>query len=270
MSKQKIISHPSLIHNEDLKTICQPLQKLGIHYFAHVNINDASQFSVLSLDPVFIKLYLEKSYYNFDAHFVESRISEQYLIWDTIEREKESKILYDDFHHCSLGHTFTIMQNNGDSKDCYHFGSWLGNNAINGAYLQNIDLLKKFILYFQDKVNSSKELRAAYDIRFSMTNHEAGYHAKNLGQVITAEELMPPLDLKRFYLNRSTWLSRKEIECLHWLSYGKTADEVAMIMSITQRTVRAHIRNIKDKLNCQSQFQLGIAYAKLQNLIEIE
>ena len=62
-------------------------------------------------------------------------------------------------------------------------------------------------------------------------------------------------------------LSKRELECLDWIAKGKTAEMVAMILNISPRTIKAHVKNIKRKLGCFNYFQLGMAYEKLmQNL----
>ena len=44
-------------------------------------------------------------------------------------------------------------------------------------------------------------------------------------------------------------LSVRELEVLQWLKEGKTAWEVGMILSISERTVKFHLANIYAKLN---------------------
>jgi hypothetical protein len=54
----KISKHPSLIHTEDVKTICQPLEKLNINYFAHVHMDKSNQFSTLINNLAYAEYYL--------------------------------------------------------------------------------------------------------------------------------------------------------------------------------------------------------------------
>ena len=44
-------------------------------------------------------------------------------------------------------------------------------------------------------------------------------------------------------------LTARELEVLYWASCGKTADEIATILTITERCVRFHIGNILQKMN---------------------
>lgn len=42
-------------------------------------------------------------------------------------------------------------------------------------------------------------------------------------------------------------LAAREVECLDWVSQGKTAKDVGMILGISERTVRFHLANIRKK-----------------------
>ncbi len=193
-----------------------------------------------------------------------SRSSEQYILWDTIERSKESKSLHDDFIAFDCGHTFTIVQENDDkSKDYFHFAGKLGNTSLNNQYLQNIDLLKMFILYFRDKISNLKELRSAYDYKFSISHEKGGYFTNDQLDQSDLSTFMQAIQLERIYFNGNQYLTKREFECLYWLSIGRTLDQIATILKITPRTINAHIKNIKDKLNCDNQFQLGMIFSKI-------
>ena len=43
-------------------------------------------------------------------------------------------------------------------------------------------------------------------------------------------------------------LSSREIECLHWLAAGKTIAESAIILGISERTLRFHVNNARERL----------------------
>ncbi|WP_207094947.1 helix-turn-helix transcriptional regulator [Novosphingobium sp. PY1] len=43
-------------------------------------------------------------------------------------------------------------------------------------------------------------------------------------------------------------LSRREVECLHWASVGKTNEETGMILGLSRATIRFHIANAARKL----------------------
>src|SRR5262252_6625848 len=48
---------------------------------------------------------------------------------------------------------------------------------------------------------------------------------------------------------RTSRLSSRESEVLHWLAYGKSGPEIAIILGISTCTVRIHIQSVKRKLD---------------------
>jgi DNA-binding CsgD family transcriptional regulator/PAS domain-containing protein len=85
-----------------------------------------------------------------------------------------------------------------------------------------------------------------------------------VGTSMSVKYKMPPLandsSFSFEYLNKNpskTYLSKKEIECVNWLIKGKSSSEIAAILHISKRTVEAHMNNVKTKLKCYKQFQVG-------------
>lgn len=265
MNKIKQIKiHPSLNFAEDLKQICKPLQLLNIAYFAHVHIDNKNRFSALGLQPEFVKLYLDKEYYRYDIHMAQSQQKESYIIWDNFERVKESQELYDDFMHFNIGHTFTICQKYKDYADYFHFSAKLGQSYMNQYYLSQLHHIKQFIYYFRDKINSNKELRQAYQLKFSIPPYESGYFTLDGNDIILPATYNQAIATNRIFIAQDTYLTKRELQCLHYLALGKKRHEIAQIMSVSPRTIKAHIQNIKSKLNCENQFQLGLKYSEIQ------
>lgn len=61
-------------------------------------------------------------------------------------------------------------------------------------------------------------------------------------------------------------LSIRECECLLWAAQGKTADEMATILGISERTVRFHLNNASQKMDTVNTTQT-VALAIAQGLI---
>ena len=63
-------------------------------------------------------------------------------------------------------------------------------------------------------------------------------------------------------------LSPREIDCLQWAAYGRTGDEIAKEIGISERTVRFHITNACDKLGAERRSQ-AVARALALGLIQL-
>lgn len=250
----KILKHPSLLFSDDLKQICQPLKSLGIEYFSHVIIDDKNQFSGMGTSPEFVKLYFENKYYNIDIHQVELSSNVNYILWDTIEKPDELSDLYNNFNNLSFGHSFTIIKHINGFKHYFDFSSTLGTPNVNQGYLNNFDHLNRFILFFIEQINLHSGLRKAHDIKFAIEEDKRTY----------CDNFNLNLPINRIYFSQNVYLTFREVECLHWLSFGKAINETANMLSITTRTLKAHLANIKTKLGCTSLFQLGYMYQDWQ------
>ncbi len=61
-------------------------------------------------------------------------------------------------------------------------------------------------------------------------------------------------------------LSGREVQCLEWVSRGKTSWETATILGLSERTVNFHLLNACRKLNVYGR-QAGVAQAMRLGLL---
>ncbi|WP_242538471.1 response regulator transcription factor [Trinickia acidisoli] len=64
-----------------------------------------------------------------------------------------------------------------------------------------------------------------------------------------------------------TELTEREFTVLDWLKEGKTNWEIAAILEISERTVKFHVANIREKLSASSRSH-AVALAYSHNLIK--
>lgn len=251
--------NPSFKHSDTLNDICNPLRQWDISYFSHVRMNHQKQMHCLAQAPQFLRHYIEKGFYNFDIHHLQPDTNEQYLLWDLVERKGLSKQMHDDFLAYGYGHTFTIIRQSGEHVDYYNFAMSCTNHGLNESYFQQLHQLKAFIGYFHDQVNMNKDLREAYNLPLQCGDGEY------LSSLNVNKHTYDFLVDKIYVPSANCYLSRREYDCLHWAANGKSQEQIAQILNITPRTVKAHFANLREKLNCFNQFQLGIIFAELQN-----
>lgn len=63
-----------------------------------------------------------------------------------------------------------------------------------------------------------------------------------------------PLAKASLQLNMSS-LTERELEVIEWIKAGKTNHEIAAILSITQNTVKSHLKRVYQKLNVSKRAQ---------------
>lgn len=253
----KIVKHPSIVYAEDIKSICQPLQKLKINYFAHVHIDKSKQFSAIANHPRYAEHYLKNKCYNMDIHMADTSILGKYIIWDAIEFSGKSAVEHQTAIQFGIDHVFTIIEADPSGTHYFHFGSNLLDKSINQIYISQIELLKLFVCYFKEKIISNRVLHAAYDLKFSIDDEVNAFEIKTdacqLNQLQMKSDFLNDMQL----IKKRKLLSAREIEILTWLHHGKTVNEIANILQLADITVNKHIANIKEKAQCYTQFQLG-------------
>lgn len=62
--------------------------------------------------------------------------------------------------------------------------------------------------------------------------------------------------------NHSYEVTQREIECLYYLSLGKSAKQTASALKISSRTVEFHLKNLRNKTGARNRLQL-LAYLSI-------
>lgn len=265
-----ILKHPALIYNYDVETICRPLAKLGITYFAHVNVTKQGELTGISNNARFAEHYLRNKYYNADIHLSKRSNLGNFIVWDTIERIGQSEKMHREAAQFGVMHTFTIIDKKHFSNDFYHFASNVSNKSINHVYIENFDLLQIFIKYFNDTIHScrSSSLAEAYNIKFKIDTEAPGYTIREDSHFLSYQNKRTEFlkDLKKIKDNKLSKneailsLSPQQYSCLKLLSQGNSAKSIAGILNLSPRTVENYIYNLRKMLKCSNSKELIAAY----------
>jgi len=254
-----VYKHPSFIYADDISYLCEPLRKLNISYFAHVRIDHKKQFSTLSANPEFLHHYLKNRYYIADIHMVNEKQFGDFFVWNGIEFSGQSAKMCNEAANFKVYNPFTIIEKKKDYIDYYHFANATKNKQINQVYLANIDLLKRFIAYFNDHVRRSKLLSKAYNFKFSIAGIQP-VAFEDITLALNRDEFSKSVDIhlnsaQKLYFENAV-LSKRQSEILQHVIRGKTLKEIAYIMGLSQHTVGHYFEMIKIKLNVNSKSEL--------------
>lgn len=244
--------HPIATEAEAIQSICRPLQALGIVYFSHARVNEKKELAFLSSHPDFVNLYLQKGYYQHDLHMLNPQNNESYVLWDLVERKSKSKKLHSDFTSFNQDHTFSIIQKNNKGYDIYHFATRPSELSANQMYLENLQNLKLFIRYFQDKISCQKSLKDSYTNKTIQLVPSKGTYNTEKPILNNDQSFLQQID----YYSKCSALTKREDECLHLWLKGYKAKEIADFMELSYRTVQKHLENIKSKIGAGNRCEL--------------
>jgi len=197
----------------------------------------------------------EKNYYCF---LIQDSLSSKTLA----DAELYKRGLHDGQVFFNLDHMFLVLEWNNFYWDYYVFSTYLNNVSIVNFYINELELIRKFISNF--KIAAKKYLEPSI-ILTSPLKIEHGDH------LLDAIEKVQPSGLtdynkhlrkimpEKFLIGDTTsknYLSKQEFFCLNKLAHGATAKSIANSIHISHRTVEKHIQNMKDKLGCHTKLQL--------------
>ena len=259
----KLKHHPSFSNTQDIVALCSPLHVLGITAFSYLRINNEGTFSVLANNPEFMKNYLTKGYYNADVHIQKNDYkSDTCLMWDAIECDGTTQSMLQDANNFCFKHIFTLIESKDGQYDYYHFGTDQSNPSINQTYINNIDLLKKFILYFNETMTQSPALMHAYQIKFAIGSNPSGVQLKDPA-LLNRTTIQRDCFLKAIGFDKNELLlTKRQQECANLIVLGHTALEISLLLGLSKRTVEDYTQSIKNKLNARNKAELILKLAQ--------
>lgn len=267
MSDLTIDNYLSYFSPNEINDICEPLfNSTEIDYFLYTKIYlDGTRIFLTTHND-----FLKWSYGN--KHFVSKQINSIqtgiHLTKDLpkfIPSSESSKIntqiigAYNYFNINFIENGIDlIFKNCSEFYEVFEFASSINNRSLVDFYMNNLDILNHFALYFKDR---AKKL-----IKIADKNKPGSKNNLRLSSKILDKNINRPR--KNFYqatriksipitsYNCDIYLSSREIECLAYLILGYSAKETAKIVSISPKTVEFYIDSSKQKLCCHSTSEL--------------
>lgn len=248
--------HPSMIHAEEIKQLCKPLETLDITTFSHLRVFDNNKLTVQCNNVPFLLNYLNEKYYIADPCVnvqPESTDLGKYIIWDSVNCTGRTAKMLIDSNTFNFKHVFSIIKKKKEYVDFYHFGTHLSNPIIHQVYINNLEMLDRFIQFFNTETKKSKILSSAYDIILN-TNHH--YSNIELNQDIFNTKIKRKISSKKYTEFEREYLTKKEMECAELVLQSKTSKEIARELGLSYRTIEDRIHSLKIKLNAKNKADL--------------
>jgi transcriptional regulator EpsA len=193
--------------------------------------------------------------------------------WGDFEKKlRRSKLNYDVASNLSNITTQTIFDSHQAFDKCmgHLHRLWLDNNrcwfvvnhldhaAEDGKLKLNLPIelerLNSLMVYGVSDLRGSNECLYVFfskEKTFDVPNSVMGLIMPHIDNVLRKIQHLEPIILtaeSEVIVNESG-LSRREVEIIHWIKYGKTNQEIAAILDISQNTVKSHLKRVFQKMN---------------------
>lgn len=259
-----LMKHPSIVYAEEMKTVVKPLDKLGISYFSHVRIDEQDKVAINASDPYYLAQYYQQGFYNFDLHMSVPQKNQRVFLWDAVQFYGKTEELYQLAWSHDISHIFTLIHNEDNIKNLYHFAAKPGHSSINNFYLQHTDLLESFISYFKEQLFLNDHLNAAYSLSCDISKTTGGYLVKGMENIPQQEQ-----EFAEFLIHIGTHknhtltteqqahITRRERQCAYYLLEGYTSKEIANRLVLSPRTVEVYLERLRVRFGSKNKIQLA-------------
>lgn len=245
--------HFALTSSKFVQEICNPLlNSIGITYFNYIKIynNDCSR-EMLTNNPDWIDHFYKNALYaSVGAVDIEHLLPKGYFLWSEMDTKDPIYLQGRDIFNIDNGVSFVIKRE--DVTYLYIFGSSREKHEINNFYAANIDILQRFIHYFNDM---------GQDIIMESKNHRIylptpqKIDTNRVNNIVVSDKLRKQFfensKINRYYmLNESDqlYLTSKQAECARLFTNGLSPKRIAKEIGISHRTVEGYLLDIKHKI----------------------
>jgi DNA-binding CsgD family transcriptional regulator len=268
MSFQLPNNHYFLSSANELDEILTPLKQFAIHLFTYLrNYNDRSQI-YLSSNASWIADYYQLGLYETSLFELSpNQYSDGFILWPD---NSPLKVFQHgrEFYNSHCGVTYTEKLHN--AREFYFFSSSATQQVMQNFFINNLDILKKFILYFRDRASKillkseANKIILSQDVRVGHVDLQSITHTPN--EIIELKQqkefFNKKTHLNKYIINTSSLknikLTGRELNCLAGLLNNQSCSEIANSYHISKRTVEAHMKSIKAKLNCKKKSEIAI------------
>ena len=253
--------------NNDYKTICSPLIKnFPITNILYERVFKNGQYFLLSHDLTIVNYFVNYMKENDSAFFENFQPIEKEEIQKSIWLTDRESVLPGLKLLQSLGisHGLNVVTRRKDDESIekFIFATSPHNTEIYNFYINNFDILNRFICYFKIKASKIIENPLAKKLAYSPFYES---EMQRIDSKKTSQENSTTSSLMNF-LNETKlqsypvittageeiFLSERQTECLYHLTNGKTAKEIAKCLGISYRTVQTHLNIVNEKVGAYS------------------
>ena len=248
---------------DDIKSICKPLeQHFGLTSFVYLKYYyDGTEIN-LSNQPEWVEHYYTDEALTRQNTFAQHPDNYQsgFVLWSQLQGHQE---ILQRARQFGIDHGVTIIKKVADGLEVCFFGTTSDRPEIVNHYLNNLDLLERFIIYFKEQarviINKVNQQRiTTFTDKFSQIKIvESDLYA--IKPMLAREQFIAATELKQHHLEdefQGIVLSAREIEVVNHLLKGMTSEEIGKTIHLSVRTIEDYLSRLRTKFSASSKSQL--------------
>ena len=234
-----------------LKELCHPLSyNFGISTFAYLRFLKNGKILHITNNHAWLSHYVSHNLFNdvnrymYEINNIPNSGAGYYL-----RTGKISNNFNEVLEKFGLWHGLSIYIRYPEYTEAWCFATVSENHLIHDLYLNHINVLKHFILYFKSKGFDLLDHSDQSKLLITKTTSFELINEKPLEEKI--KDFFKKTKISSIVLGDSSKknsISPREAECINHLSNGKSVKEIAHLLGISPRTVETYIESLKNKV----------------------
>ena len=247
---------------KQINLICKPLEEhFGLTSFVYRKIyNDGTEIT-LTNQPAWstyaykTDLLLKESAFDKHPDNYESGV----ILWSQL---KGHTTILNEARKFGIDHGVTIIYKQSDGVELCFFGTKPDRPEVIKNYINNIDLLGRFVLYFKEECSEMLKLANQNRIVIPGKFDKVTAHADDLKivkQHVTRADFLKATELQEFHFDgkcAGLALSTTEIRIIEHLVKGMTSEEIGKAIFRSTRTVEDSLGKLREKFHVKTKSQL--------------
>lgn len=250
-------NHISMTTSSEVCEICKPLfNSTPISYFHYSRIYDDGTMASTVTSPRWHKHFLDNDFHLHSSHLITPG-----LCLTTVNDDYQVEVR--DARLFNLHNKFEVTERCDGYYELFGYALPTEKSELINFYFNNLDILKKFNVYYKDKVSDLFKNIDMADRRIVLNDFEtiqSDITNPNQHNIDEAKKLFMP--------QNNLDLTNREKECFQLTLAGNSAKQISLQLGISPKTVEFHIKRLKTKINCQKRSEL-YSYALKNNLIKL-
>ncbi len=245
MGMEFLQNHIALSSSNDINEICRPLAKLGITYFSFVRTFKDGSHIRLSNNADWTKHYYRRGFYNVVINQVPN--AEGNILWSCIDRYP---LFHDASEYFDVDNGMVMVFSFNDVVERYFFGAKRENKKVNSMYVNQVDLFKRFVLYFKEVAKPLIDMADSSRIvvPLEMIDIEDNEFCNNEN----VKEFLDEIKIHKVCIRSNgedVLININEAKILSLMKRGFTAKEISDEIGLTKKTIDHYRDKLKEKLN---------------------
>lgn len=242
-------NHLFLSSGAELDNLISPLKKYHINYFTYRKFYTDNSRIFLGTRPDWFETYFSLKYYaqgNTEAS--PQLYQQQAVLWSTLPNQSIFQAIRD----FGVGHGIYLINPHPDFCEFYAFATTPNHPEVVNFYLNNLDVLQNFSVYFKEQAGPL--LKKAEQQKICLPYHQQGIEQYRMSDL--KGNFKHPHQSASGSLIKELTVSQRQIDCINLLLTGATTKEIAIQLNLSYRTVDDYVNALKQKFHARNKSDL--------------